>query len=92
MAPPGIDCNVTIHQDASIGSVVSLGVEIGMPEVGSDLAVHVLPLTDLDADDLVAGSRWPVLWPADGALSCAALEELLVQLAAVADAVPQLRS
>ena len=90
MAPPGIDCNITIHQDASIGSVVSLGVEMGMPEVGSDLAVHVLPLTDLDARRLVAGSRVAGPLARHGDQASAALEALLVQLAAVADAIPQL--
>jgi acyl-CoA synthetase (NDP forming)/RimJ/RimL family protein N-acetyltransferase len=90
MAPGGIDGTISVHQDASIGSVVTLGAATGMPESGRDLAVRVLPLTDLDAGRLVAASLLAGELDRAGLEASSALEALLLRLAAVADAVPEL--
>ncbi len=100
MASPGVDCLVGVHQHPLLGSVLTFG-EGGVrastfgdaaPGVvaGDDAELAVLPVTDVDARRLIERSRlWPLL-VAEGPDAVAALEDVVLRLAALADAVPEL--
>jgi acyl-CoA synthetase (NDP forming)/RimJ/RimL family protein N-acetyltransferase len=88
MADPGVEVLVAGHQHASFGAVVTCG--LGGPTTGANpaLPVRVLPLSDRDADRLVAGSpvaRLLVDRDLEGAV-----ERVLVRLAAALEHLPEL--
>lgn len=85
MAPPGVDVAVRVVQSPSVGSVLSVGLGgVVLEQVGFD-SLRFLPLTDVDADALIAGSRLATLL---GEPERGALAELLLRVAALAEAVP----
>jgi acyl-CoA synthetase (NDP forming)/RimJ/RimL family protein N-acetyltransferase len=88
MAPPGTDVAIRLVQSPAVGSVISLGIGGAVADqVGFD-ALRVLPLTDLDADRLVDASRVAVDLPPGPARD--RLGDLLLRLAALAEAVPEI--
>lgn len=87
MAPTGVDVAIRLVQSPAVGSVISLGIGGAVADqVGFD-SLRVLPLTDLDAGRLVDGSRVAADLPPGPARD--RLEALLLRLAALADAVPE---
>jgi acyl-CoA synthetase (NDP forming)/GNAT superfamily N-acetyltransferase len=95
MAAPGVACVVEIVDDPSFGGLVSFGLGGVATDLLGDRAFRTLPLTDLDAAELVREPRaWPLLdgyrgsEPAD----VAALEELLLRVARLADDLPEVLS
>ncbi|MGY1682190.1 bifunctional acetate--CoA ligase family protein/GNAT family N-acetyltransferase [Geodermatophilus sp. SYSU D01176] len=92
MAAPGVATVVGIVDDPSFGALVSFGLGGVATDLLGDRAYRALPLTDLDAAELVRSPRaWPLLdgyrgsEPAD----VAALEDLLLRVAALADDLPE---
>ncbi|MBK5222637.1 MAG: GNAT family N-acetyltransferase [Acidimicrobiia bacterium] len=89
MAPPGVDVAVRVVQRAAVGAVISIGVGgVVVDQVGFD-SLRFLPLTDIDADNLVGASRLGGLIPA-GSPERVHLADLLLRLAQLAETVPQL--
>lgn len=89
MVGPGIDVAVRVTADADVGPVLSIGPG-GAAAARDDITdVRVLPLTDLDAARLVAGSRlYPLLSPE----ACASLEALLLQVGSLVEGLPELEN
>ena len=79
MAPTGTDVAIGLHQHPAMGSVVTLGLA-GVAAV----ELRILPLTDMDAERLVATV------PGLGALGARSLADLLLRISALADAVPEM--
>jgi hypothetical protein len=90
MVPPGVDARIEVHQNPVLGSVVSLGAGGVAAEAYGDLVTRVLPLSDVDAQQLVGSSRLASLLAEVGDGAQGALADLLLGIAAVADAVPEL--
>ncbi|CAN5819795.1 bifunctional GNAT family N-acetyltransferase/acetate--CoA ligase family protein [soil metagenome] len=90
MAPAGIDCAVGVHQDAALGSVMTFGLGGVNAAALDDVCLRVLPLTDLDAAGVVAASRVGRILVDAGEAAVRAAQDLLLRLAALADAVPEL--
>jgi acyl-CoA synthetase (NDP forming)/GNAT superfamily N-acetyltransferase len=95
MAAPGVACVVEVVDDPSFGALVSFGLGGVATDLLGDRAFRTLPLTDRDAAELVREPRaWPLLdgyrgsEPAD----VAALEELLLRVARLADDLPEVLS
>ena len=93
VAPGGVDVRVAAHRNADLGGVLSVGVG-GIAAEGAEASrpVWVLPLSDAEAERLVAGSPvGPPLASADpGGAATAHLRDLLVRVAAAVEAVPEL--
>jgi acyl-CoA synthetase (NDP forming) len=92
MAAPGVATVVEIVDDPSFGALVSFGLGGVATDLLGDKAYRTLPLTDLDAAELVRAPRaWPLLngyrgsEPAD----VEALEGLLLRVARLADDLPE---
>jgi hypothetical protein len=91
MAPAGLDVQVVAHQDAHLGPLVALGRGGAAGSTPDELVVRLVPLTTLDAHRLVAAS--PVeelLERLESAGAAARLEELLLRVSALVEAVPDL--
>jgi acyl-CoA synthetase (NDP forming) len=89
MVPAGVETIVTVESNSSFGPVVGFGLGGAFADAIADRPVRSLPLTDLDAADLVASSR------AAGAIAAlkadvAAVEDLLLRIALLVDAVPEI--
>ncbi|NEK85650.1 GNAT family N-acetyltransferase [Blastococcus saxobsidens] len=92
MAAPGVATVVEIVDDPSFGALVSFGVGGVATELLGDRAFRTLPLTDLDAAELVRAPRaWPLLngWRGSEPVDVAALEDLLLRVARLADDLPE---
>jgi acyl-CoA synthetase (NDP forming) len=87
MVGPGVDVSVVVRDHPAVGPVLSLGP--GGAASALDTAAHlrVLPLSDLDASRLVAGSRLAPLLD-DNARH--ALERALLAVAALVEEVPEI--
>ena len=92
-AAGGVDVHVAAHRHPDLGGVLSVGVGGIVAEgAAASRPVWVLPLSDAEAERLVASS--PVAAPLavadpDGS-GAAGLAELLVRIAALVDAVPEI--
>jgi acyl-CoA synthetase (NDP forming)/RimJ/RimL family protein N-acetyltransferase len=93
MAPPGVPVVVSVVEDPSFGALVSLGLGGVATDLLGDRAYRGVPLTDVDAAELVRAPRAaPLLFgyrgvpPAD----VLALEELLLRVSRLADDRPEL--
>jgi acyl-CoA synthetase (NDP forming) len=92
MAAPGVATVVEVVDDPSFGALVSFGVGGVATELLGDRAYRTLPLTDLDAAELVRAPRaWPLLdgWRGAERVDVAALEDLLLRVARLADDLPE---
>ncbi|MDQ1662342.1 MAG: hypothetical protein QOJ68_2322 [Blastococcus sp.] len=92
MAAPGVSTVVEIVDDPSFGALVSFGVGGVATDLLGDRAFRTLPLTDLDAADLVRAPRaWPLLDGYRGSepVDVAALEDLLLRVARLAEDLPE---
>ncbi|MDP9431004.1 MAG: acetate--CoA ligase family protein, partial [Actinomycetota bacterium] len=92
MAAPGVATVVGIVDDPSFGALVSFGLGGVATDLLGDRAYRTLPLTDLDAAELVRAPRaWPLLNGYRGSepVDVAALEDLLLRVARLADDLPE---
>lgn len=92
MAAPGVATVVEVVDDPSFGALVSFGVGGVATDLLGDRAYRALPLTDLDAAELVRAPRaWPLLDGYRGSepVDVAALEDLLLRVARLADDLPE---
>jgi acetyl coenzyme A synthetase (ADP forming)-like protein len=93
MLPPGVETLVGVVQEGSFGPLVLFAMGGVLAELWRDRAFRALPLTDLDARELVRSLRGsPLLFGYRGAPACdaAALEELVLRVAALAQDLPEL--
>ncbi|MGC4805502.1 GNAT family N-acetyltransferase [Micromonospora sp. DT233] len=95
MVPPGVPCVVELVEDPAFGPVVGFGLGGVATELLGDRAWRAVPLTDLDAAELVDEPRAaPLLRGHRGAapVDRAALAELLLRVGRLADEQPRVRS
>ncbi|MCZ2805020.1 GNAT family N-acetyltransferase [Modestobacter sp. VKM Ac-2983] len=92
---PGVATVVDIVDDPSFGALVSFGVGGVATDLLGDRAYRTLPLTDLDAAELVREPRaWPLLngYRGSAPVDTAALEDLLLRVARLGDDLPEVLS
>ncbi|UOY02019.1 bifunctional acetate--CoA ligase family protein/GNAT family N-acetyltransferase [Blastococcus sp. PRF04-17] len=92
MAAPGVATVVEIVDDPSFGALVSFGLGGVATDLLGDRAYRTLPLTDLDAAELVRAPRaFPLLDGYRGSepVDVPALEDLLLRVARLADDLPE---
>jgi acyl-CoA synthetase (NDP forming) len=92
MTEPGVETIVGVVHDPSFGPLVLFGMGGTAAELVRDTATRIVPVTDVDARDLVRGLRTsPLLFGYRGApaTDVAALEELLVRIGILADSLPE---
>ena len=92
MAAPGVATVVEVVDDPSFGALVSFGLGGVATDLLGDRAYRTLPLTDLDAAELVRAPRaLPLLDGYRGSepVDLAALEDLLLRVARLADDLPE---
>ncbi len=88
MGPHGPECAVGVHQHPALGSVVTFGPGALAQETVDQLSTRILSLTDSDAHWLVESSTVGPAVTAEGEGARAAVEDLLLRVAALADVVP----
>jgi acetyltransferase len=86
MAPPGVSTVVRLVQDASVGPLISLRLGGVAADLLADPVVRTLPLTDLDAAELVRSIRGFALLVGH---DVAALEDLLHRVARIGEDLPE---
>jgi acyl-CoA synthetase (NDP forming) len=94
-AAPGVGTVVQIVDDPSFGALVSFGVGGVATDLLGDRAYRTLPLTDLDAHELVRAPRaWPMLdgYRGSAPVDTDALEQLLLRVARLGDDLPEVLS
>ena len=92
MAPPGVAVAVESVDDPSFGMLVSVGVGGIATELLGDRAHRAVPLTDVDAAEMIRSLRAaPLLlgWRGAEAVDVAALEDLLLRVSTLLDEVPE---
>ncbi len=92
MAPAGVATVVRTVEDPSLGALISFGLGGVATDLLSDRAFRIIPLTDLDAAELVRSVHLaPLLFGYRGseAVDVAALEQLLLRVAILADDLPE---
>ncbi|MFL6164148.1 MAG: GNAT family N-acetyltransferase [Jatrophihabitantaceae bacterium] len=92
MAPRGVDTVLRVHDDRSFGALISFGVGGVATDLLADRSYAVVPLTTLDAAELISGPRaFPLLTGYGGAdpADIPALVELALRLARLADDLPE---
>jgi acetyl coenzyme A synthetase (ADP forming)-like protein len=88
----GVELIAGVVSDPMFGPVVMFGSGGTAVELFGDRALRILPLTDLDAHEMVRSIRGaPLLFGHRGAPACdvAAVEDVLLRVARLADEVPQ---
>ncbi len=88
VAPPGVATVVGATEDPSFGALVSFGIGGVVTDLLDDRAFRILPLTDVDAADLVRSIRAaPLLSGYRGAepVDIEALQHLLLRVGRLAD-------
>jgi acyl-CoA synthetase (NDP forming) len=89
----GVELITGVVSDPSFGPVVMFGSGGTAVELFGDQVLRILPLTDQDAHEMVRSIRGaPLLLGHRGAPRCdvAAVEDVLLRVARLADEVPQL--
>jgi acetyltransferase len=92
MAEPGVSTVVRLVQDPSAGPLLSLRLGGAAVDLLVDPVTRTLPLTDLDAADLVRAIRGHELLTAAGSgrpVDVAALEDLLQRVARLGEELPE---
>ncbi len=92
MVPPGVETIVGVTHDPSFGPLVLFGMGGIAAELLRDTALRILPMTDLDAREVVRSLRLsPLLFGYRGAAECdvAALEDLLLRVGRLAETIPE---
>ena len=92
MASPGVPTVVQVLDDPTFGALVSFGVGGLATELLGDRAYAPVPMTDLDAAELVAAPRAaPLLAGYRGSepVDTAALQDLLLRVSRLAEDLPE---
>lgn len=97
MAPPGVACVAATTEDPLFGPVVSFRLGGVFPEVLSDVAYRIPPLTDEDARAMVRAPKSAALLTGGtlldttvpDAVDLEALEDLVARLGQLADDLPE---
>ena len=92
MAPPGVAVTAGVMEDPVFGPLVSFGVAGVATDLLGDRAYRILPLSDVDAAELVRSVRPRRCCSATGPArrwTCKALEELLLRVARLARRAPR---
>jgi len=92
MAPPGVATVIRIREDPAFGALVSFGVGGAATDLLGDRAFRIVPMTDLDAAELIRSVRAaPLLFGYRGSepVNVKALEQLLLRVARLADDLPE---
>ncbi|HEY3709506.1 MAG TPA: GNAT family N-acetyltransferase [Amycolatopsis sp.] len=95
MAPKGISCVIGLQDDPSFGTLVSFGLSGLVSTLLGDRAYRAVPLTDVDAATLVREPRTsPLLtgYRGDEPADLAALQDMVLRVAALAEDNPEVRS
>jgi acetyl coenzyme A synthetase (ADP forming)-like protein len=93
MVPPGAECIIGVTQDPLFGPLVLFGLGGIAAELLADRTLRMLPLTDVDAHELVRSLRSsPLLLGYRGTppLDVDALEDALLRVAQLAQAIPEI--
>jgi len=93
MAAPGVETIVGVVQDPLFGPLVMFGMGGIATELLGDRSFRILPLTDIDAAELIRSLRSsPLLFGYRGSppVAVGELEQLLQRVARLAGAVPEL--
>ena len=93
MAPRGVDIVLDVRADSCFGAVVSFGVGGVATELLGDRAYAAVPLTTIDAQELISAPRAaPLLSGYAGAepADLVALADLALRLSTLADDVPEI--
>ncbi len=93
MAAPGVETIVGVVQDPLFGPLLMFGMGGTATELLGDRSFRILPVTDVDADELVRSLRSsPLLFGYRGApmADVAALQDLLHRVAHLAGEVPEM--
>jgi len=85
MAPPGVSTVVRLVSDPAVGPLLSLRLGGVAADLLADPLTRTLPVTDLDAADLVRGIRGAQLLEGT---DTAALQDVLLRVARLAEEVP----
>jgi len=92
MVPTGVEMIVGVTRDPSFGSLVLLGMGGIQAELMRDSGLRIVPLTDLDAHELVRSLRGsPLLFGYRNtpSVDVAALEELVLRVGLLAEHLPE---
>jgi acetyl coenzyme A synthetase (ADP forming)-like protein len=92
MAAPGVETIVGVTQDPSFGPLVLFGYGGVAAELLADRTLRLVPMTDVDAAEVVRSLRSSPLffgYRGQPAVDTAALEDLLLRVASLADVVPE---
>jgi acyl-CoA synthetase (NDP forming)/RimJ/RimL family protein N-acetyltransferase len=95
MVPDGVEMVVEVRQDPTFGPVIATGFGGALVELLGDTATRISPLTDVDVDDMLLELRgYPLLTGYRGATPADvdALRALLLRVAAMVEAVPEIQS
>jgi hypothetical protein len=87
MAPGGVETRVTLEVDEVFGPVLGFGLGGAFADAIDDRNVRAVPVTDVDARELVDGSRAAAAIAEDSRVP---IIDVILRLAAMADAVPEL--
>jgi acetyl coenzyme A synthetase (ADP forming)-like protein len=94
MIPGGVEVMLGATQDPTFGHVVVFGAGGTLVEILADVAFRIHPLTDVDAEDMVAEVRTArLLRGVRGAKAAdvAALHDILMRLSALIEICPEIR-
>jgi acetyl coenzyme A synthetase (ADP forming)-like protein len=92
MVEPGIETIIGLTRDPLFGSLVVFGMGGTAAELMRDTALRILPITDLDAREMVRSLRMsPLLFGYRGApaVDVEMLEQLLLRVGRLAEEVPE---
>ncbi|WP_414937341.1 GNAT family N-acetyltransferase [Amycolatopsis sp. cmx-11-51] len=95
MAPKGLSCVIGLQDDPSFGSLVSFGLSGLVSTLLGDRAYRAVPVTDVDAATLLREPRTsPLLtgYRGDEPADLAALQDMVLRVAALAEDNPEVRS
>jgi len=93
MARQGVEVLAGITHDAVFGPLVAFGTGGYLVEFVDDVVFRVLPLTDLDAREMIQSTRAVKLlsgYRGSPAADVPAVEKLLLQLGALCEAAPRI--
>jgi len=93
MAPDGVECLVGVVTDPVFGPLVAFGLGGVAAEIIGDIAFRVHPLTDVDAEELIANVKGSRLLQGYGGRPPAdvrALREVLLRVSRLVEDVPEI--
>jgi acyl-CoA synthetase (NDP forming) len=90
---PGVETLVGVVADPAFGPLVGFGLGGVLTDLIADRAFRLVPLTDTDAAELVRsirGARALAGYRGTAAVDLAAIEDVLLRVARLADEIPEL--